>query len=631
MKKFMIRSLLLVCVASLAVLACSQNIFDFGTAEEQKVVPHFDSNGYWKTPDFVVRKNSDGTYSFYGADSLYGAYLAGRVAHLRQDFGNAAEYYKIAMEKDTSNKQLNSTVYIILSSLGQIDAAAPYARKEMAESKTESIAPLIAAIKDFADGKYAVARSEVNMIKDKTHTSLINPMFDAWTYAGEKNEKQAIASIDKIKSDPALDTTKLFHKGMIYDYLGNKAKADEMYSAIIRDHYQNVTYRLLEVITDFYARNGDKETARKIFGRYNDDSMLSVLLKSIDKRIESSDKNSAAVINTPQKGLAEALFGIGTLFRAAPGGLEFAEIYIAAAAYLNPDYDISKVALANIFEEQGLLKEANNYYAQVGKDSGSYFIARVKIIENLNTLEDYDAAEKELGKLLKEYPHNTQLLNDMGTIYAGKNDYEKAAEYYSEAIKSAGTESDDLWPVYYALAVSYDETGKKAEAEKYLQKALKMSRQDPNILNYLGYSWLEQGRNIDKAAKMIAAAYRKYPYEGHIADSMGWLYFKLGMYQKAVKFLEQATAVNPGNAVINEHLGDAYWFAGRKNEAVFQWRHALDLKEDAESIDRKAVENKIENGPGGNVVYKITDPQLLKELEEIQLPEEKQFTEDIAG
>lgn len=624
MKKFMIRFLFAVGFVTITVLACSRNIFNFNTGDEKVVVtPHFDKNGYWKTDNFTIKRNQDKTFSYYGTNSLYGAYLAARVAHLRQDFDNAAEYYKIVIDKDASNSNINRTVYVILSSLGQIKEATPYAQKEIELGNTESIAPLIVAIKDFADGKYAQSRENIMLIKDKAHTTLINPLFEAWAYAGEKNEEQAIASIDKIEKDPALETMELFHKGMIYDYLGNKEKAQEMFGDIVKNHYQSVTYRLLEVITDFYVRNGDKDTAKKIFTRYNDNGLLSVLLDNIDHKIETTHENSPAIIDTPQKGLAEALFNIGTIFRSSVGGTEFAQIYIAAASYLNPDYDISKIALANVLEEIGLLKEANKYYQQVGKNSGSYFIARAKIIENLNTLKEYDEAEKQIKLLLEDYPDNTQLLSDLGTIYGNMNRHDEAVDYYLKAIQSADTNDREIWPIYYALAVSYDKLNQKTKAEQNLQKALLLSNQNPDVMNYLGYSWLEQGRNIEQAAKMILEAYQKYPYEGHIIDSMGWIYFRLGMYTKAVEFLEQAAAMNPGNAVINDHLGDAYWLAGRKNEAVFQWNHALDLKEDADTLDKQKIKDKIENGIPSNITFEVKNPEILELLQNATLADDK--------
>lgn len=623
-RKFILKTLVIVIVSVIA-LACNQNLLNFGKKTETTPIPQpkFDQDGYWRTKDFIIKQNTDNLFSYYGTKSLYGAYLAGRIAHLRQDFENAAEYYKIVIDKDASNVIVNRTLYVILSSLGQIGKATPYALKEIETGQTESIAPLIVAIQDFTDEKYADSRKNLDLIKDKIHKTVINPLFKAWTYAGEKNEKSAIQEIDKMSKDEAFDTIKLFHKGLIYDYLGNTQKAQEMYDEIIKNHYKNVTYRLLEIITDFYVRNGDKETAKKIFGKYNDDSLLAILLERIDKHIENTHTNSPAIINSPRKGLAEALFNIGTIFRASVGGTEFAQIYLAASSYLNPDYDISKIALANVLEENGLLKEANKYYEQIGKDSGSYFIARAKMIENLNTLEEYYEAEKQIKILLRDYPENTQLLSDLGNLYASMKLHEKALEYYQKAIDTVDKDSHDLWPIYYSMAVSYDKLNQKIKAEQNLQKALTLSNQNPNILNYLGYSWLEQGRNIDQAVKMILDAYVKYPYEGHIIDSMGWIYFRLGMYQKAVDFLEQAAALNPGNAVINDHLGDAYWLSGRRNEAVFQWNHALDLKEDADSIDKKNIRDKINNGLSSTVTYKLQNQQLLDILNNLVLSDDK--------
>lgn len=624
MKDIMIKYVLTIMVITFTVLNCSQDIFIGKNSQDNNTIrAEFDDDGYWRTKNFIVKKTDNDTIAYYGTNSLYGSYLAGRVAHLRQDFDNAAEYYKIAMDKDVSNNELNRTVYVILSSLGQIAQATPYAKKEIEQGKTESLAPLIVAIKDFSDGNYADSRKNIQMIEDKAHKTIINPLFTAWTYAGEKNEKEAIASIDQIENDPALETMKVFHKGLIYDYLGNSTKAQEMYATIMKNHYQNVTYRLLEVITNFYVRNGDKETAKKIFGRYNDTTMLSILLKNIDKEIENTSQNSPAIINTPQKGLSEALFNIGTIFRSSIGGIEFAQIYMAASSYLNPDYDISKIALANVLEEIGLLKEANKYYQQIDKESGSYYIARVKMIENLNILNEYDSAEKQIQLLLNDYPDNTQLLNDLANTYSNMGKQEKAVEYYQKAIKTLSYDDTAAWTIHFALAVSYDKLNQKEEAEQQLRRALELSNNNADVLNYLGYSWLSQGKNIDEAAEMILKAYYRLPYEGHIIDSLGWLYFNLGMYPKSVQFLEQAAALNPGNAVINDHLGDAYWISGRKNEAIFQWQHALDLKEDAASVNKDEIREKIENGMQYGIKYHLKNKNIIEVLNKTTLPEDK--------
>lgn len=624
MKDIILKALSIIVVAAAVVYACMQNLYPSLQKDNSfSLRPQFDNAGYWNTPSFTIKENADNTYSVYGKNSVYGAYLAGRVAHLRQDFDNAAEYYKIVAEKDKDNEVVNRSAYVILASLGKIDEAYDYALKEINDGKSDTLAPLVVAIKQFADGDYEKSRQTVNTLHDKIYQILINPLFTAWTYAGEKNETKAMEELDKIHLEPSIAGLKLMHQAMIYDFLGNTAKAEEKYVTLVRNYPQDVTYRYLEIITDFYVRSGNKEMAHRISNKYNDNSTLVLLLKNIDSKIDSSDPNKTAVIDTPQKGLAEALFNVGTMFRLSNGGTEFAQIYIAASSYLNPQYDISKIALANVLEELGLIKEANKYYEQIPEESGSYFIAQIKRIENLNNLQEYDKAEQSLRHLLTIYPNNTQLLNDLGDIMANQNKHDEAIKIYLKAIENIKDVKSDSWPIFYALAVSYHRSDQKDLAERYMLKALELSNRNANVLNYLGYMWLDEGRNVDQAIQMIVEAYNQYPYEGHIIDSLGWAYYRIGNYEKAIEYLEQAADMNSGNAVINDHLGDAYWFIGRKNEAVFQWKHALVLKEDADSLDKKAVEAKIDEGILQNDILKVTDTALLEQLNSLSVETNK--------
>lgn len=462
----------------------------------------------------------------------------------------------------------------------------------------------------------------MDSLSDDVYTSIVAPLFDAWAYAAENDEENAIKSLNKLLNDPQLLSTKIFHGAMIYDYLGNTKAADELYSQLVVNYPSDVTYRILEVVTDFYVRMGRKDLAQQIAHRYHDNSVLSLLLADIDRQINNTKPNDPAVINTPQKGLAEAMFNIGTIFRATTGGSQLAQTYIAAATFLNPEYEVSKLALANVLEDLNLLKEANRYYAQIDKNSGSYFISQMKIIENLNKLKEYDEAEKKLKVLLKDYPNNAQLLVDLGNIAADMEKYDEAIEVYQKALKVLPQVDNMAWPVYYTLAVAYDKTGEKAKAEENLLKALELSNRDAGILNYLGYSWLSSGKNPDEAVQMIMEAYQKAPYEGHVIDSLGWACFKLGLYDKAMEYLEQASDMNSGNAVISDHLGDAYWFGGRKNEAVFQWKHALVLKEDSSALDKDAVKKKIAEGLEKAEIILLKDETILEKLKNLTPPQD---------
>ena len=219
-----------------------------------------------------------------------------------------------------------------------------------------------------------------------------------------------------------------------------------------------------------------------------------------------------------------------------------------------------------------------------------------------------------MKKILRKDPDNFQVLFNLGDILRISNDQPSAIKYYTKAVDSIFYESNKYWPVFYALAVSYDKNNEWLKAEENLKKALKLSNRHPQVLNYLGYSWLKYNINTDMAASMILEAYEKDPEDGVIIDSLGWVYFKTGDYNNAIMYLEKASELNPQNAVISDHLGDAYWCGGRKNEAVFQWKQALSQKEDSGELNKKQIKNKIESGLNGLKPLTITDENIKKSL-----------------
>ena len=169
--------------------------------------------------------------------------------------------------------------------------------------------------------------------------------------------------------------------------------------------------------------------------------------------------------------------------------------------------------------------------------------------------------------------------------------------------------------------MAYEQSGDWDNAEKALQTALKISRRHPFVLNYLGYSWLEHNKNINEALFMIFEAYRQNPEDGHIMDSLGWALYRMGKFNDAIKILERAAEYLPANAIICDHLGDAYWQVGRKAEAKFQWQHALSLKEDSENLNKEAIKLKISDGVNTPVMINFNEPLLIERIKTLNLTE----------
>ncbi|MCM1323128.1 MAG: tetratricopeptide repeat protein [Acetobacter sp.] len=516
------------------------------------------------------------------------------------------------------NDKLLEKTYVILASRGQIDKAAKYAAIARVQGDKNNFIDIIEAIHNFKQGNYKEARANLTKVPNKTYANFVTPLFNAWSYVGEGNYNQAIAELDNLSNIEEIKTVYYLHKGMIAEYFGKKEEAQKNYNIIINDKSGDISFRALQIITNFLVHNNQKKDAENLVAKYYGSSNIKEMLASLTDKIKKEKTAVPLLINSANKGAGEVFLEIALFFKSMPAWYDDAQMYMAISEYFNPENDITKVAMADIFEERQMYKDANKYYDAVSKHSEMYYPAQIKKANNLLEEKQYDSAVKVLKKLLKDNPKNFQILFNLGDVLRISNNQTDAIKYYNEAINAIFYESEKYWHVYYALAVSYDKNKEWLKAQESLEKALKLSNRHPQVLNYLGYSWLKYNINIDKATSMILEAYEKEPNDGVIIDSLGWVYFKTGDYKNAILYLERASELNPQNAVISDHLGDAYWLGGRKNEAIFQWKRAMKQKEDNEDLDIKSVKNKLKNGLKQSNVLTLQDEQLYKTLQELE-------------
>jgi len=191
----------------------------------------------------------------------------------------------------------------------------------------------------------------------------------------------------------------------------------------------------------------------------------------------------------------------------------------------------------------------------------------------------------------------------LGGVYASKEDFAGAAKVFDKAVERIEAKKFSMpkdpkaavnWNVYYQRGIAYERLKQWAKAEPNFRKALELFPNQPQVLNYLGYSWIDMNMNLDEGMEMIRKAVELRPSDGYIVDSLGWAHYRLGQYEDAVRELERAVSLKPDDPVLNDHLGDAYWRVGRKLEATFQWAHARDMKPDAPVLAE--VEKKLKEG-----------------------------------
>lgn len=548
-------------------------------------------------------------------NQAYGAYVAGRVAHLRKDFNTAANFYMQALKADPKNLELLTNVYLILTSQGRVAEAAEYAQKAIDLGDKNSFAYIIIAAHQLKTKEYAAVAKTLKKTDGPIYSEFINPLILAWAYVGEGNKKMALDALKPLKKEASLKALYLFHAGMINDFFDDNTAAQKDFDTIVKEEQLEMSFRALQVICNFYIRTNQKEKAVILINKYTDDKTLADMMKRLRKNVlDASPKKTSKLINTAAIGASEAFFNIAATLRQGAGGIDLAHMFISLALYENPNYDLARLLLADVLENREMFEAANQQYDLIDKNSEAYYTAQLRKANNLVTLNDYSAAEL-LMKSLTLDSNNPQLYLDLGDVLRINGNQKEAIKYYNEAISNLPKIQPQHWVLFYARGISYEQNGQWNLAEKDFLKALTLSQNHYMVLNYLGYSWLKQGKNTEQAFGLIVDAYNQAPQDGNVVDSLGWAFYRLGKYPQAVQYLERASEIEASNAVISDHLGDAYWMNGRKNEARFQWQHALILKDPNHELDVDAVKAKIQTGEVLNTPLSYNQVEIQEKID----------------
>ncbi|MFV2092375.1 MAG: tetratricopeptide repeat protein, partial [Hyphomicrobiales bacterium] len=275
-------------------------------------------------------------------------------------------------------------------------------------------------------------------------------------------------------------------------------------------------------------------------------------------------------------------------------GGDLALIYLHMALYLRPDYPVAQFLIADILDRQRRLEKSNEMYATINDFSPLKREARIQRALNLDQLERTDEAKTVLDAIIAEDATDRSALESTANMLRSRMRYKEAEPYYSRAVALATHPGRADWRLYYSRAITYERLKQWPSAEKDFLKALELSPDQPLVLNYLGYTWIDQGVKLQRALKMVRKAVEQRPNDGYIVDSLGWAYFKMGRFEEAVQELERATELRADDAVINDHLGDAYWRVGRRLEARFQWSQVLELDPEEDQID--LIKEKLKSG-----------------------------------
>jgi tetratricopeptide (TPR) repeat protein len=525
------------------------------------------------------------------ASTTPGNYLAGLHAERMGDVGQATRFLLQALRDEPDNLELLQRTFLLTLSEGRIGEAMDLARRLNERAPDAPLPALALAVDDFHRGKYDSAATRLQSLADTGLNKFVVPLMLAWIEAGRGKIDEAFDALDPLAENSAFVVVRDMHAGFLDEIAGRDKEAEDSYRSAL-DAGQGGSVRIIQALGRLYQRTGQADKAKTLYDDYLKQNPDTVLLE-VESKSLSDQAPPAPLIKDATDGMAEALFNIaGTLQQQNIGIVALA--YARLALELKPDFPVCRLLIADIFDGQGRQGDAVAEYAGINKDSPFHWLGRLREAVYLASQDRTGEALAKLEAMAGERPDRVDMLVTMGDILRSQDRFAEAETAYTRALERIPQLEERHWAILYARGIARERSKKWDLAEADLLKALDLRPDQPYVLNYLAYSWAEKGIHLERAKTMLEQAYALRPNDGFIVDSMGWILLRLGQVTQAVDKLELAVELEPQDPTINDHLGDAYWHAGRFVEARFQWRRALSLKPDPESVPK--IEAKLKTG-----------------------------------
>ena len=523
--------------------------------------------------------------------SLSGRYLAARVAEQDHDYDMAAEQFDLALIQTPSDPELQYAAFRLRLYAGRIEAAAQLAPMVLAQKPGDGFANLVLATQQIKKGDYRAAEQQLERIGSENQLGPLKDYVSAWLKAGQKDFPAARVFLAKLKpaAGERAEAPSLVIEAQVDELAGDRAAAEAKYRKAL--DLDRSGLRTTTAAADGLRRLGKTDEARTILKTYGEKYSDSVVMDGLTAANAPAPKPP-----TPASGIAEILFDIGGILGSDPRNqrADLALIFQLLTVELRPDHDFAWLMISGLYEQFRRPQKAVAALAKIGPASPLSWQARLRMAA-LDAQENrLDQAITRLRALIAEKPERIDAALTLADLLRGKERYADSVAAYNTAISRLKTVEERHWPIYFGRGIVLERTKQWPKAEADMKKALELSPEQPYVLNYLGYSWIDQGLNLDEGMKMLMRATELRPDDGAISDSVGWAYYRLGQFDTAVEWLERASEQKGDDATIVEHLGDAYWHVGRHREARFQWERALHQKPDKDRVP--VINDKLAKG-----------------------------------
>lgn len=524
--------------------------------------------------------------------SPLGSYLAGRIARGENHTHDAVILYQHALTAAPDDPRILERAFLAEATEGNAERAIALATKLIKFEPQHRLACAWLGLAEFKAGNFVRSDRHFKAASAGPIGELTSSLARAWVAQRRGNSKAALARLTYSQSAEWAQYYLRYHRALISDLSGRSSLAGQNYSRIFKSDARmpRVTISYLH----HAARAGRFDLVQRIIESNREATAGEVhpAVAEVASKIGKSNRLQL-LIRTPTDGLAEVFYGLGEALT-TEGGMQLGAIYLQMALYLKPDFPFAHAALANVFESAKRFDAANAMYEKVPASSPLQLLIAIRKANNLDAMQRTDEAVKLLRGLVEAYPGDIRPIEALANLLRARERFVEAISEYDKIIAMLGMPEANHWPYWYARGTSYERIKNWPKAETDLLRANELSPDQPLVLNYLGYSWVDRSMNLQRGLELIEKAVQLKPEDGYIVDSLGWAHFRLGNYAKAAEQLERAVELRPADPILNDHLGDALWRVGRIREARFQWEQSLTFNPEPE--DAEKTREKLANG-----------------------------------
>jgi len=521
------------------------------------------------------------------SSQAYANVLVGRLAELRQDHAASAAQFSQALMLTPADPTLQDAALAATLAIDDVETAGELSREALSRQSHVAYARFLPAIDAINAERWGQARSQLALAEFGARAEHIRRILLAWTDAGAGRHEAALAGLASVQSSRAYNAVLTHQRALAFDYFDEAAAARTAYEESLRSGLWSQP--MAERFADHLARAGSSASAARVLrgreGRFAAAAALAAIA-----RIEAGESASTAPLD-PAHGAAMGLFALGQVFL-EEGDFINGLATLTLALKLDPALDAARIAFAEAKLDLGQTEDARAALNKVS--AASPYAESARLMEAFVSVRErrIDEAVAIAGAVAQD-GGSLRAHRALADLYRAAERFADAEPIYTELIESA-PDGEATWSLLYARGIARERLDRWDEAQADLRAALASAPDQPEVLNYLGYTWVDRGENFDEALSMIQRAAALRPDSGAITDSLGWAHFKRGDYETALELLERAVLLSPSDSTINDHLGDVYWRHGRRIEARFQWRRAIAL--DVTEAEREAIAVKLERG-----------------------------------